>query len=52
VFSTAADGQTAVTISVYQGESEIASSPSNRKLGEFNLEGIRPAPRAASRRSR
>jgi molecular chaperone DnaK len=45
VFSTAADGQTAVTISVFQGESEIAASPSNRKLGEFNLEGIPPAPR-------
>src|SRR5262245_27427420 len=45
VFSTAADNQTAVTISVYQGESEIARSPSNRLLGEFNLEGIRPAPR-------
>ena len=36
---------TAVTISVFQGESEIAASPSNRKLGEFNLEGIPPAPR-------
>src|SRR5438309_531205 len=45
IFSTAADNQTAVTISVYQGESEIAKSPSNRLLGEFNLEGIRPAPR-------
>jgi molecular chaperone DnaK len=44
-FSTASDNQTAVTISVYQGESEIARSPSNRLLGEFNLEGIRPAPR-------
>src|SRR5207253_9308645 len=45
VFSTAADNQPAVTISVYQGESEIAKSPGNRLLGEFNLEGIRPAPR-------
>ncbi len=44
-FSTAADNQPAVTVSVYQGESEIAKSPSNRLLGEFNLEGIRPAPR-------
>ena len=44
-FSTAADNQPAVTVSVYQGESEIAKSPSNRMLGEFNLEGIRPAPR-------
>src|SRR5262249_58757209 len=45
IFSTAADNQTAVTVSVFQGESEIAKSPSNRFLGEFNLEGIRPAPR-------
>jgi molecular chaperone DnaK len=45
VFSTASDNQPAVTVSVYQGESEIAKSPSNRLLGEFNLEGIRPAPR-------
>jgi molecular chaperone DnaK len=45
IFSTASDDQPAVTISVYQGESEIAKSPSNRFLGEFNLEGIRPAPR-------
>jgi len=45
VFSTATDNQPAVTISVFQGESEIAKSPSNRFLGEFNLEGIKPAPR-------
>ena len=45
VFSTASDNQPAVTVSVYQGESEIAKSPSNRQIGEFNLEGIRPAPR-------
>jgi molecular chaperone DnaK len=45
IFSTASDNQTGVTISVYQGESEIARSPSNRLLGEFNLEGIRPAAR-------
>jgi molecular chaperone DnaK len=44
-FSTASDNQPAVTISVYQGESELAKSSSNRLLGEFNLEGIRPAPR-------
>ena len=43
VFSTAADNQTAVTISVYQGEREIASE--NKLLGQFNLEGIPPAPR-------
>jgi molecular chaperone DnaK len=45
VFSTASDNQPAVTVSVFQGESEIAKSPSNRQIGEFNLEGIRPAPR-------
>src|SRR3954453_17486300 len=45
IFSTAADNQTAGPISVFQGESEIAKSASNRLLGEFNLEGIRPAPR-------
>ncbi|GHS90795.1 chaperone protein DnaK [Alphaproteobacteria bacterium] len=43
VFSTAADNQTAVTISVYQGEREMASE--NKLLGQFNLEGIPPAPR-------
>jgi molecular chaperone DnaK len=45
IFTTASDNQTAVTISVYQGESEIARDSANRLLGEFNLEGIRPAPR-------
>ncbi len=43
VFSTAADGQTAVTIHVLQGEREMASQ--NRTLGNFNLDGIPPAPR-------
>ncbi|MDR0625364.1 MAG: molecular chaperone DnaK [Holosporales bacterium] len=43
VFSTAADNQTAVTISVFQGEREIAAQ--NKLLGQFNLEGILPAPR-------
>ncbi|MFP4485094.1 MAG: molecular chaperone DnaK, partial [Spirochaetaceae bacterium] len=43
VFSTAEDNQTAVTVKVYQGEREMASQ--NRLLGEFNLEGIPPAPR-------
>jgi molecular chaperone DnaK len=43
VFSTADDGQPAVTIKVFQGEREIASG--NKLLGEFNLEGIPPAPR-------
>lgn len=43
VFSTAADNQTAVTIKVFQGERDIASY--NKLLGEFNLDGIPPAPR-------
>ncbi|MCU0958669.1 MAG: molecular chaperone DnaK [Pirellulaceae bacterium] len=43
IFSTAADMQTAVTVRVYQGERKMASH--NRLLGEFNLEGIPPAPR-------
>ncbi len=45
IFSTAADNQPAVTISVFQGESEIARDSANRLLGEFDLKGIRPAPR-------
>jgi molecular chaperone DnaK len=43
VFSTADDNQTAVTVRVFQGEREMASD--NRLLGQFNLEGIPPAPR-------
>ncbi|MFP6581924.1 MAG: molecular chaperone DnaK [Candidatus Hydrogenedentota bacterium] len=43
VFSTAADNQTAVTIHVLQGERELSND--NRTLGNFNLEGIMPAPR-------
>ena len=43
VFSTADDNQSAVTISVYQGEREMAVD--NKHLGQFNLEGISPAPR-------
>jgi molecular chaperone DnaK len=43
VFSTADENQPAVTIKVFQGEREIASG--NKLLGEFNLEGIPPAPR-------
>ncbi len=43
VFSTADDNQPAVTIRVHQGEREIAQH--NKLLGEFNLEGIDPAPR-------
>ncbi len=42
-FSTAADNQTAVTVRVFQGERKMAAQ--NRLLGEFNLEGIPPAPR-------
>jgi molecular chaperone DnaK len=42
-FSTAADNQTAVTVKVFQGERAMAND--NRVLGEFNLEGIPPAPR-------
>jgi molecular chaperone DnaK len=43
IFSTADNNQTAVTISVGQGERELAQY--NKKLGLFNLEGIPPAPR-------
>jgi len=43
IFSTAADGQTAVTIHVLQGEREMAAD--NRTLGRFELTGIAPAPR-------
>jgi molecular chaperone DnaK len=43
VFSTADDNQPAVTIKVFQGEREMAQH--NKLLGEFNLEGIDPAPR-------
>lgn len=42
-FSTAADNQTGVTVKVFQGERPMAND--NRLLGEFNLEGIPPAPR-------
>ncbi|MGY6535293.1 MAG: molecular chaperone DnaK [Pararhodobacter sp.] len=43
VFSTAEDNQNAVTIRVFQGEREMAAD--NKMLGQFNLEGIPPAPR-------
>ena len=43
IFSTAADNQAAVTVHVLQGEREVASA--NKSLGQFNLEGIDPAPK-------
>ncbi len=43
VFSTADDNQSAVTVKVYQGERAMAAD--NRLLGQFNLEGLPPAPR-------
>ena len=43
VFSTAANNQSAVTVQVLQGEREVASA--NKSLGQFNLEGIAPAPK-------
>ena len=43
IFSTADDNQGAVTIHVLQGEREVSSG--NKSLGQFNLEGIPPAPR-------
>ncbi|MFV0626018.1 MAG: molecular chaperone DnaK [Alphaproteobacteria bacterium] len=43
VFSTAEDGQTAVTIRVFQGEREMAAD--NKLLGQFDLVGIPSAPR-------
>lgn len=43
VYSTASDNQTAVTIKVYQGEREMAAD--NKLLGQFELQGIPPAPR-------
>jgi molecular chaperone DnaK len=43
VFSTAEDGQQAVTINVFQGEREMARD--NKELGRFDLAGLPPAPR-------
>ncbi|MDG1520340.1 MAG: molecular chaperone DnaK [Yoonia sp.] len=43
IFSTAEDNQNAVTLRVFQGEREMAAD--NKILGQFNLEGIPPAPR-------
>lgn len=44
LFSTTVDNQSSVTINVYQGERQFASE--NRFLGQFELAGIEPAPRA------
>jgi molecular chaperone DnaK len=43
IFTTAADMQTAVTVHVFQGERPMATE--NTSLGQFNLEGLPPAPR-------
>jgi molecular chaperone DnaK len=43
IFSTASDNQPAVTVSVFQGERQMAAD--NTQLGQFNLEGIPAAPR-------
>ena len=43
VFSTAEDNQPAVSIQIFQGERELARD--NKKLGDFDLQGIAPAPR-------
>ncbi|AWH90613.1 molecular chaperone DnaK [Buchnera aphidicola (Melanaphis sacchari)] len=46
VFSTAEDNQSAVTIHVLQGERKRALD--NKSLGQFNLDGIQPAPRGTA----
>ena len=43
IFTTATDGQTVVTVHVLQGERPMAAD--NNSLGQFNLEGVPPAPR-------
>jgi len=43
VFSTAADGQTAIEVKIFQGERELVRD--NKILGNFNLVGIPPAPK-------
>ena len=43
VFSTAADGQTAIEVKIYQNERELVQD--NKLLGNFNLVGIPPAPK-------
>ena len=43
IFSTAADGQTATEVKIFQGERELVRD--NKLLGNFNLVGIPPAPK-------
>lgn len=43
IFTTAADGQSAVTVRVFQGEAKMAEH--NKLIAQFNLDGIAPAPR-------
>src|ERR1700688_4127454 len=43
VFSTAADGRTAIEVKIYQGECQLVKD--NKLLGSFNLVGIPPAPK-------
>ncbi|KAM6502569.1 Heat shock protein 70 family [Amanita muscaria] len=43
VFSTAADGQTAIEVKIFQGERELVRD--NKLLGNFNLVGVPPAPK-------
>ena len=43
VFLTAADGQTAIEVKIFQGERELVRD--NKLLGNFNLVGIPPAPK-------
>ncbi|KAI6155833.1 Hsp70 protein-domain-containing protein [Pisolithus tinctorius] len=46
VFSTAADGQTAIEVKIFQGERELVED--NKLLGNFNLVGIPPVPKGIS----
>ena len=46
VFSTAANGQTAIEVKIFQGERELVCD--NKLLGNFNLVGIPPTPKGVS----
>jgi len=46
VFWTAADGQTAIEVKIFQGERELVRD--NKLLGNFNLVGIPPTPKGVS----